>query len=99
MLCYLCALEKKGIRDNLIVLYSRSIGFIGSLGRDKFMYCCLAQLKTSKKILWDHEIVWLMETVKLQLDPTDNFIALNSQMLLFTTLETYWEVKDKLSYI
>ena len=63
------------------------------------MYCCLAEIKCAEKNLSDHEINRLRETVKLQLDPTDKFMALNSRMLLLTSLETYREVKDKLSYI
>lgn len=63
------------------------------------MYCCLAELRCSETNLSEQEIDQLRETVRRQLNPTGKFAALHRRMLLFTSLETYLEVKDTFSCI
>ena len=87
-----------GNLSGVCVAYMPPTGLIDG-GGYRFMYCCLTELRYSEKVISEYEIDQSRETVRLQLNPTDQFTDNYHRLLLFTPMKTYSEVKNKLSCI
>lgn len=63
------------------------------------MYCCLAKMSCSEINFTEYEIEQLKESIKIYFDSTDKFTSISRRILFLTSVGTYSEVKEKLTYI